>query len=48
MSQAEAIKKWHEGSSGYPVVADKGEVTIIGGGKTRDQFAEWFSQNLKK
>lgn len=48
MSQAEAIKKWHEGSSGYPVVPDKGEVTIIGGGKTRDQFAEWFSQNLKK
>lgn len=48
MAEALALKKWHEGNSGYPIVADKGEVIVTGGGKTRDQFADWLSQNLHK
>lgn len=48
MAEALALKKWHEGNSGYPIVADKGEVIVTGGGKTRDQFADWLSQNLHR
>lgn len=46
MAEAQALKKWHEGNSGYPIVADKGEVIGTGGGKTRDQFADWFTQTI--
>ena len=31
--------------STYPEVDDKGEPNHVGGGSTRDQFANWFNQN---
>lgn len=44
--QAKAILEF-KSSGGYPVVKDGGETThVTTSGKTRDQFADWFSQNM--
>lgn len=40
--QAEAILKWRGDAPKYPETRDAGEVTQVSGGKTRDQFADWF------
>lgn len=34
--------------AGYPVVHDAGETSHAPTGKTREQFADWFKENLKK
>lgn len=47
-AQAEAMLKWRGPAQNYPAVPDGGEVRHSGGGKTRDQFADWFSETLKK
>ena len=45
--QAQAILDFAK-PAGYPAVQDGGEVhKASGGGKTRDQFADWFGQQLK-
>lgn len=44
--QAEALKAW-KGPTGYPDTHDPGAAPPVGGGKTRDQFADWFGQTLK-
>lgn len=44
--QAEAIKAFAN-PTGYPVVKDGGEVRKISGGKTRDQFANWFKESFE-
>ena len=48
--QAKAILAWKksEKPAGYPNVKDNGEVQKISGGKTRDQFADWFNEALSK
>ena len=46
-TEAEALKKWR-GPSGYPNTNDPGSPTPSGGGKTRDQFSDWFAQSLNK
>ena len=46
-AQAEALKKWR-GPVGYPDTKDPGTIHPAGGGKTRDQFSDWFNSNLKK
>ena len=47
-AQAEAMLKWRGPAQNYPAVPDGGEVRHSGGGKTRDQFADWFQDALKK
>lgn len=48
-AQAEAILAFKGNSPSYPSVKDKGEPSKLPtGGKTRDQFADWFSESLKK
>ena len=47
-AQAEAMLKWRGPAQNYPAVPDGGEVRHSGGGKTRDQFADWFNDALKK
>jgi len=43
-AQADAILKWKGSGSNYPTgTGDGGEVSPASGGKTRDQFAEWFN-----
>lgn len=45
--QAEALKAWRGENSGYPPLRDGGEVSSASpGGKTRDQFAEFFTAAL--
>ena len=45
--QAEALKQWRGKDPNYPDTGDAGGVQQPGGaGKTRDQFAEWFSSAL--
>lgn len=46
--QAEAILNWRGPQQNYPNVPDGGEVTHQGSGSTRQQFASWFEQNIKK
>lgn len=45
-SQAEAILTFAKPQTSYPQVKDGGEVTHAVGGKTRDQFRDWFEANL--
>lgn len=48
LAQAKGIIEFAK-PSGYPKIKDAGEARPQGtGGKTRDQFAEWFSENLHK
>lgn len=46
-AQAEALKQWR-GPTGYPDTRDPGTIPSSGGGKTRDQFSDWFKSNLNK
>lgn len=47
--QAEAILAFKGNTNSYPSLKDKGEVTKTNaGGKTRDQFADWFNKSLNK
>ena len=45
-AQAQAILDFAK-PTGYPTVKDGGEVGHVGGGSTRDQFAEWFNDQIK-
>lgn len=45
--QANAILSFAK-PTGYPQVKDAGETKPVGGGKTRDQFSEWFNASLQK
>ena len=45
-AQAEAIIKFAK-PAGYPQVPDGGENTKPSGGKTSDQFADWFNKAIK-
>lgn len=46
-TQAEALKSWRGPQPNYPTVPDGGEVGPFSGGKTRDQFADWFNSALQ-
>lgn len=46
--QAAAILAFRGTAPKYPNVADGGEVAKTGGGSTRQQFANWFENNIKK
>lgn len=46
--QAEGILAFRGTAPKYPTVADGGEVGKTGGGTTRQQFAAWFENNIKK
>ena len=46
--QAEMFLAWRGTEPKYPSVADSGEVTPTAGGSTRQQFASWFENNIKK
>lgn len=47
--QAKAILAFAQPTqTGYPQIRDAGEITNIGGGKTRDQFKSWFEANIQK
>lgn len=46
MEQAKGILEYAQ-PSGYPHVKDAGEVRRISGGTTRDQFKDWFNDQLK-
>ena len=45
-AQAKAIMSFAKPDTGYPIVKDGGEVTKLSKGSTRDQFAEWFNEQL--
>ena len=47
-AQAQAALEFAKPSGNYPAVKDSGETTngVTTGGKTRDQFAEWFGEAL--
>lgn len=45
--QADAILAFAKPTQTAPVVPDGGEVSHAGGGKTRDQFSDWFQENFK-
>lgn len=49
-SQAKALLEWHGQQPKYPTLKDAGDTanTGRGGGKTRDNFAEWFNTALGK
>ena len=47
-AQAAARQQYAGGKKKYPDVPDGGEVTHSGGGKTRDQFKDWFSERMSK
>ena len=44
--QAEKLLAFRGSAPKYPTVSDGGEVTKPGGGTTRQQFANWFEQNM--
>ena len=44
--QAEALKQWRR-PDGYPNTNDPGAIPPGGGGKTRDQFSDWFNEKIK-
>lgn len=46
-TQAEAVLAFAK-TAGYPNVKDAGEVHSTSTGKTRDQFADWFNQSMKR
>lgn len=45
-AQADAILKFKGNTAPYPDTHDAGGQTHTGGGKTRDQFADWFKTQL--
>lgn len=45
-AQADAILKFKGNASPYPDTHDAGGQTHSGGGKTRDQFADWFKTQI--
>lgn len=45
--QAEGLLAWRGDAPKYPVLNDSGETTRVSGGKTRDQFADWFNEDTK-
>lgn len=45
-AQAKAILEFAKPNS-YPTVPDGGEVRPAAGGKTRDQFSNWFNEQMK-
>jgi len=46
-AQADAILDFAKPSGGYPQAKDAGEAPLpSGGGKTRDQFADWLSKSI--
>lgn len=47
-AQAAQLLGWRGEQPKYPVVKDPGETPRGGSGKTRDQFANWFNDSLKK
>lgn len=44
--QAESILAWRGEQPKYPRVPDAGEIHKVSGGKTRDQFDDWFKSNF--
>ena len=46
--QAENILAWRGEAPKYPTLTDSGETAKVSGGKTRDQFADWFNNSLTK
>lgn len=42
-AQAKDLLAFKNPSGSYPEVEDKGEVNHVGGGSTREQFANWFN-----
>ena len=42
-AQAKDILAYAKPNGSYPEVEDKGEVNQVGGGSTREQFANWFN-----
>lgn len=47
-AQADAILKFRGDKPKYPDLRDGGEPRHTTGGKTRDQFADWLAENMKK
>lgn len=47
-TQAEAILNWKGPRQNYPDAHDAGEVNGFSGGKTRDQFADWYTFQINK
>lgn len=45
--QATTLLGWRGEPAKYPNVKDTGETAKVSGGKTRDQFADWFNTSLK-
>lgn len=45
-AEADAILKFKGDTPKYPSLKDSGEVQKISGGKTRDQFNDWFKDNF--
>lgn len=45
---AEGLLAWRGDAPKYPVLTDSGETAKVTGGKTRDQFADWFNETLTK
>lgn len=48
IKQADNILAWRGTQSKYPNIKDSGEVIKTAGGKTRDQFSDWFNEKLNK
>lgn len=46
--QADNILAWRGEQPKYPNVRDSGETTKVSGGKTRDQFKDWFNDQIMK
>lgn len=46
--QAEMFLEWRGNQPKYPSIADGGEVRPPASGSTRQQFASWFENNVKK
>lgn len=47
-TQAEAILNWKGPRQNYPDAHDAGEVNGFSSGKTRDQFADWYTSQINK
>ena len=47
-AQADALKQWRGAGAGYPNTRDPGTIPPTGGGKTRDQFSDWFKASLNQ
>lgn len=45
-AQADAILKFRGDKPKYPSLQDGGEARKVSGGKTRDQFTDWFKDNF--